>query len=109
VSISILGGLFSSLGLEELGDGLAKIGNIALVAGTAISSLGPTITSLFGKLVASCKSALLALGWLALIIVAVTAAIIGLAAAINHMIKNSPEGKLKAAQEATEQAAEAAK
>jgi hypothetical protein len=42
--ISMLGGLFSSLGLEELGEGFATAGNLVMIFGGALTALGPVIS-----------------------------------------------------------------
>jgi hypothetical protein len=39
----MLGGLFSSLGLEEVGDAFSTLGTIITFAGTAISGIGALI------------------------------------------------------------------
>jgi hypothetical protein len=46
VGISMLGGLLSSLGLEEVGEGVAWFGNMITMAGTAITAIIPIITLL---------------------------------------------------------------
>jgi hypothetical protein len=55
--MSVFGGILSSLGLEEAGELLSQIGNFAMIAGTAIFSLGPVVTGLVGKLVEGGMSA----------------------------------------------------
>jgi hypothetical protein len=51
VGISMLGGLLSSLGLEEVGEGIAQFGNIITMAGTAIVTVIPIIKTLSSTLV----------------------------------------------------------
>jgi hypothetical protein len=51
MGISMLGGIFSSLGLEEVGETITKIGNGVTLLGTAILTLGPIATSLVEKLI----------------------------------------------------------
>ena len=115
VSLSMFGGLLSSLGAEEAGEGIAKFGNFILMTGTAMSTVLP-LFSLLGikvdetsnKIVIGAIKAKLAL-WELLLIVGAIIAIVAVFVAIAKSIqKNSPEGKLKAAQEATERASEAA-
>lgn len=108
IGLSLFGGILSSLGLEEAGDFFAKIGGFATVAGSAISSLGPLITSLVKKLVTGGIVTGTAWIWVTAIALAAVALITAVGIAINNAIKNSPEGKLKAAKEAAETAANAA-
>jgi hypothetical protein len=43
IGVSMLGGLFESLGLEEFGQGFAVVGNVITMAGGAISGIGALI------------------------------------------------------------------
>jgi hypothetical protein len=108
IGLSLFGGILSSLGLEEAGDFFAKIGGFATIAGSAISSLGPLITGLIKKLVVGGITTSAAWLWVTAIALAAVALITAVGIAINNAIKNSPEGKLKAAKEAAETAADAA-
>jgi hypothetical protein len=51
VGISMLGGLLSSLGLEEVGEGVAWFGNMITMAGTAVTAIIPVIKLLSAALV----------------------------------------------------------
>ena len=115
VGVSMLGGLFSSLGLEEVGEGFATAGNLIMMFGGALTAVVPAIKFLGttfqiegGKIAIAGTTAQLAWWWVLLIVAAVAALIAITAIAINNMKKASPEGKLKSAQEAADAAGEAA-
>lgn len=108
ISVSIFGGLLSSLGAEELGEGIAKVGQSFVLIGTVGSTLGPLIVGIVGKLVAGGMAASAAWIWVTIIALAIAALITLTVAGIQAIKKASPEGKLKAAQEAADKAAEAA-
>ena len=103
LALSALGGVLSSMGLEEQGEYFSKLGNSITLAGVAVSSFC-TILAQVPKLLELIKNN----PWILIATVALSV-IIGMVSYINsEMNKNSAEGKLKAAQEATERAAEAA-
>ena len=108
VGISMLGGLLSTLGLEELGEGVSWFGNMITMAGTAITAIIPIIKLLSTTLVTGGVSAQAAWWWAILIVAAVAALIIGLIAIANAVKNASLEAKLERAQEAADKAADAA-
>lgn len=115
VAVSMFGGLLQSLGADKAGEGVAKFGNALMIAGTAMSTILPLV-SLLGIKVDSASKKMIIAGiktqlawWWVLAIVAALAAMIALIVVIaKKAAENSPEGKLKAAQEAAERASEAA-
>ena len=56
VAFSVFGGILSSMGFEEAGDAVAQLGNYLMLAGTAISTLSPLVTTFAKKLEKSGKS-----------------------------------------------------
>lgn len=108
IAMATFGGILSSMGLEEAGDLFAKIGSYATIAGQGVSLLGPMIVKLVGTLVAGGISASIAWIWVTAIAIAIVGLIALVAVGFNEMKKNSPEGKLKAAEESAKKAAEAA-
>ena len=90
VGISMVGGLFASLGLEEVGEGFATVGNFVMMAGGALTALGPiiswigtTFTIEGGKIAIAGTTAQLAWWWVVLIGVAIVGLIALTAVAIN--------------------------
>lgn len=96
VTLSMVGGLLSSMGMEEAGEVISGIGQAITIVGTALSMIPPILTLISSHPIVA-------------IVVAVLIAIIALVTTIIVLCeKASPEAKLKAAQEAANQAAEAA-
>ena len=108
VGISMLGGLLSSLGLEELGEGVSWFGNMITMAGTAVTAIIPIIKLLSTTLVTGGVSSQAAWWWAILIVAAVAALVVGIIAIANAVKNASPEAKLERAQEAADKAADAA-
>ena len=115
VAMSMLGGIFEELGLTELGEAFSTVGQYATMFGSALTMLGPAVATI-GKLGTSVATKLQAAGWstmaawlwVALIAAAVIALVIAIAAIFKTIKENSPEEKLKKANEAAENAANAA-
>ena len=108
VGVSMLGGLLSTLGLEELGEGVSWFGNMITMAGTAVTAIIPIIKLLSTTLVTGGVSAQAAWWWAILIVAAVAALVVGIIAIANAVKNASPEAKLERAQEAADKAADAA-
>ena len=108
MAMSAIGGILSSLGLEEVGDTLSGIGNWITIIGSGVSTLGPLIVQLVHKLIVGGASTMAAWAWIIGIAAAVTLLVVGIVALFKSIRENSPEGQLKKAKEAAEQAAEAA-
>jgi MFS family permease len=89
------------LGLEESGELISKIGQYAVLAGTALTTLGPIITGIVGKLVAGGLSTAAAWGWVAGVALVIGALVAAAVMMYENYKKNSPEEKLKRAQEST--------
>ena len=121
-AISLLGGLFEKLGMEEAADKAKKLGSTMMSVGMIFTMLGPMINKLgisigatglyFGE---AGKKALAAglqaqLGWwpLIAIFVAIAGAVTILVGAFIAARNASPEYQLKQAAEAADEAAEAA-
>jgi uncharacterized membrane protein YcjF (UPF0283 family) len=115
VGLSMVGGLFGTLGLDGVNEAFALFGNVLMIAGTAISILLP-IFSLFSikvqgeskKLVIAGIQTQLAWWWIFIIIGALIVIIALIAIIISQVKKNSAKGKLEAASKAADEAAEAA-
>ena len=115
VGIGAVGQLFSQLGMEEVGEAFSEVGNVITTLGSAlmgVAAIIPMITSLFSgfvaNLVAGGISVQAAWWWVVLIVAAIVALITLIAIAVKTAVENSPEGKLKKAQEAADAAGEAA-
>ena len=108
VGVSMLGGLFSSLGLEEVGDAFSTLGTWVTFAGTAISGIGALIPVVAKVAVAAGISVQAAWWWLVAIVAVLAAVIVGITAAIKQAQAAKLENRMKAAAEATEKAREAA-
>ena len=108
VGISMLGGLLSSLGLEELGEGISWFGGMITMAGTAITAIIPIINLLSKVLVKGGIESQAAWWWAILIVAAVAALVVGIIAIANAIKNASPEAKLERAQEAADKSADAA-
>ena len=108
VAFSVFGGILSSMGFEEAGDAVAQLGNYLMLAGTAISTLSPLVTTFAKKLEKSGKSVQKAWIWVTLIVAAVVALIAVVSNISKSLKENSLEGQLEKAQNAADGAAEAA-
>ena len=111
VATSVLGGIFSSLGLEELGESFAQVGNWIMIAGSAISFFGTIVPPIMDILAAkglTLQAAFWPILVIGLAIAALVGIIIGIVAAINHANAQKIENRMKAAAEATEEAKQAA-
>lgn len=94
--LSIVGGVFSSLGLEKMGGIISVVGNAIMFVGGALAAIPPILT-------------LISTHPLLIIIVAIVTIVLTVIIAIaSHLKKMSAEGRLKAAAEAAERAAQAA-
>ena len=93
---AMIGGIVSSMGLEDLGETISGIGQGVMILGTAISAIPPLLTLITSHPI------------VALITVVLGIALAGILMTLKEIAKNTPEGKLKAAQENAEKAAEAA-
>jgi hypothetical protein len=51
MAVSMVGGALSSAGFEEAGNAVSQLGNWVMIAGTAITALGPIISTIVAKLV----------------------------------------------------------
>jgi hypothetical protein len=80
MAVSAIGGIMSSLGLEEVGEVLSGIGNVIMIIGSGVSALGPLVTKLVGTLVAGGVSTMMAWIWVVGIAAAVTLLVIGVVA-----------------------------
>jgi hypothetical protein len=101
VAMSAVGGIFSSMGLEGVGNVITKIGNGLMIGGSILTALIPII-NMAGK--SMLKSGLMAQAgfWPVLVIGLAIVAILGTIIAVVSAINNaSPEKKLKDAEEAT--------
>lgn len=96
IGISMVGGLMSSLGLEEAGSVISDIGQAITMVGGALSIIPPILTLISSHPIVA-------------IIVGILAAVLALTVGIISAIQNSsPEAKLQRAAENAEAAAEAA-
>ena len=103
-NVNKFGDSISNLGKKMQGFDVSKLKNGLQGLGKGFSNLGKGIWNVIkavGKFIGSCWSLLLVIGILVV-------AIVGLIHYIKYLQKTSPEGKLKAAQEAADRAAEAA-
>ena len=108
LGMSALGGILSSMGLEEFGEGLATAGNYVTMFGSVLMTL-PAIFKIISAVATATGVTISTALWMVTLIVAAIAIVAGTLFAIyNSIKKNSPEGKLKAAQESADKAAEAA-
>lgn len=108
VGVSMLGGLFSSLGLEEVGDAFSTLGTIITFAGTAISGIGALIPVVAKVAVAAGISVQAAWWWLVAIVAVLAVAVVLVSNAIKKANAAKLENRMKAAEEATQRAKEAA-
>jgi cytochrome c oxidase assembly factor CtaG len=95
VAASALGGILSSLGLEEAGEAFATFGNYAILAGTALMGVAQIL-----KYIPVLLNAIMAHPIAAVVIAVLSVILAGVLAIINVIKNNSPEAKLKKAQEA---------
>ena len=114
-AISMVGGLFSSIGLEGFGETLSTVGNAAMMLGGLLTALVPIFTLLSkvvqvenGKMMVSFMGLNMSLGVIGIIILVIMAAVIAILAITNAIKKNSPTARLQKMQEAADEAAEAA-
>ena len=108
VAFSVVGGVLSSLGLEEAGEVITSIGNGLMIVGSLLSALPPIITGVASVAKAAGISTAAAWGWVALIVAGI-ALLAGTVFWIFKQIENnSSQKKLENAQKAADQAAEAA-
>jgi hypothetical protein len=115
IAITGIASALEGMGLEGASDAAAKAGSVFTIFGTVLMAL-PPIMKILGITFSStgfkiAESGLIAqLGWwpFIAILLAVIAVVGILAAVFIHLSKNSPEGKLKAAEGAAEAAGEAA-
>jgi uncharacterized membrane protein YdbT with pleckstrin-like domain len=108
MAMSAVGGIFSSIGLEGVGETLTTIGNGLVMAGSLVSALIPVIGAV-GKALLSSGIMAQAGFWPVLVIGLAIVAILGTIIAVVSAINNaSPEKKLKDAEEATSRAQDAA-
>ena len=111
IAASTLGGVFSALGMEEVGEAFSKAGNIITMVGGAVSALG-TIVPAVTSILSTCGITLQASFWPILVIGLALVALVGtvalLVAQFEKLKAATPEGQLKAAEEATNLASEAA-
>lgn len=108
VGISMLGGLVSTLGFEEVGEDISWFGNLITMAGSAVVAIIPIIKTLSAVLVAGGVSAQAAWWWAIAIVAIIAVLVVGIIAIANAVKNNSPEAKLEKANEAAERAKEAA-
>ena len=103
VGVSLIGGLFSSLGLGEVGEVISTIGTAITFVGTALTVIPPILSAIppLLTLISSHPIVFIIVAVLTLVL----ALIIGIASAIE---KNSLENRMNAAAEATQKAREAA-
>ena len=97
--ISAIGGVLSSLGLEEMGETISTIGTYITLAGTALMAIPPILSIITAILNTP------PLGIITIILLAIIAALTIIMTIINN---NSPEKKLQDTAEAAERAGEAA-
>lgn len=103
VGISMLGGLLSSLGLEEAGEVVTNIGNGIAIVGGLISFVGTALTAIPPILTVITAHPIIAIITAICLLLITTIALVAAAAK-----KNSIDARMKAAAEATEKAKEAA-
>lgn len=108
MGLSMFGGLLSSLGLEEFGEALAKAGNYVTIFGTILSTLPAIFTMIQTIATATGITISTALWMVTLIVAAVAIVATTIAGIVSFINKNSPEGKLKKAEEAADKAKQAA-
>jgi hypothetical protein len=115
VGFSLLGGLLADSGLEEAGETISWIGNLLMMAGSAvsaiipiISALGLTVSSAGVQMTIACTAVQIAWWPLILIFLGVAAAIGAIVAICAYLESVSPEKKLEKAQNAANEAANAA-
>ena len=109
VATSLLGGVFSSLGLEELGDTFAKVGNIITIVGAGFSTLGSIIPAVASVASAAGISTQAAWGWIGLILAGIAVLVTTAVLIFKQIEENDPDKKLEKAQKAADEAAEGAK
>ena len=97
VGISMIGGILTSLGLEEQGETLTEIGTVITFIGTALMAIPPILTIISTHPI------------VAIVVLALGLILAGVMAIVKAWNKNSPAEKLKEAQKAAEAAGNAAK
>ena len=108
IGLSTVGTVLSELGLEEAGEAISTIGQGFTILGTGISALIPILKLAQAWAAQTALTVGAALGWILAIVAAVAVLGVVVYNHIKKMQENSPEGKLKAATEEAEQAAEVA-
>jgi hypothetical protein len=91
IAASMLGGIFSSLGLEELGEGFAKAGNLITMFGAGISALGSIIPAVASIAEAAGVSVGVAWGWVALVVAGVAILVTTAVLIFKEIEKHNPE------------------
>jgi uncharacterized protein (UPF0333 family) len=111
IGVSMLGGIFESLGLEEVGEVFTWVGSAVTMLGGAISFIG-TLTPIVAKILVASGYSIQGAFWPVLVIGLALAALVGTIVAIVSVIKSVQaeklENRMAAAAEATEKAKEAA-
>ena len=111
VGVSMLGGIFASLGLEELGELFSGVGNVLIVIGGAISFLGSIIPAV-ASIASAAGISIQASWWPLLVIMLAIVATVGIIAGVMAIVKafndQKYENRVKAAEEATARAKEMA-
>lgn len=103
LGVSALGGIFSALGLETLGESFAQVGNWITVAGTAVTAFGGAL-----KMIPPLLTVISAHPIIAIIVAVLTLVLVTIVAITKALEKVSPEAKLKKAEGAAQKAGEAA-
>ena len=94
VATSLLGGIFSSLGLEELGNTFAKVGNVITMVGAGFSALGTIIPAVASIASAAGISTQAAWGWVGLILAGVAVLVTAAILIFKQIEENDPDKKL---------------
>jgi hypothetical protein len=100
MATSAFGAILSSIGFEEAGESLATFGNYATLAGTALIGVSKVLEYIPKLLTIISTHPIVAI-----IVAALAVILITITAIFKHIKDNSPEAKLKKAQEAAEKAA----
>ena len=108
VGVSMLGGVLSTLGFDQLGESISWIGNGLTMVGTGISAIGaliPVVAAIAEKAGITVQAAWWWVAAIGAAVVALVMAVMGVAKAVENA---SPEKRLEKAQESAEAAADAA-
>jgi hypothetical protein len=107
VAVSVLGGIFDALGMEEVGETFATVGSIMTLLGGAISAIG-TLVPIVTKILVTSGYSVQSAWWPLLVIGLALAALVGTVMLIIEGVKAIEaaklENRMKAAAEATEEA-----